>query len=70
MASIYNMLNLSIINGRIIGKNPAPDSGRLFGHSGKTGKILLYKNLLLLLIKRYFLFHAVFYTIPLTSVVC
>jgi hypothetical protein len=31
-----------LANGRNIGKNPAPSSGRLFGHCGKIGKI--FKN--------------------------
>jgi hypothetical protein len=30
----------SITNVTIIGKNPALHSGGLFGHSGKTGKML------------------------------
>jgi hypothetical protein len=34
-------------NGRNIGKNPAPPSGRLFSHCGKIGKI--FKNIVFLI---------------------
>jgi hypothetical protein len=36
---VNNMQLRHISNGRNIGKNPAPPSGRLFGHSEKIGKI-------------------------------